>query len=110
MGGDADSNRHAWCGCGDAGGDGDSHKLRRNVLEGARALALKLKPVYAPFVYMCMHMHMLHVPAYRPTGDRLRSQFVCVRCAHWSITGRFTGPVTGNVPVNGLLRATIKKK
>ena len=77
------------------------------MLEGARALALKLKPVYAPFVYMCMHMHMLHVPAYRPTGDRLRSQFVCVRCAHWSITGRFTGPATGNVPVNGLLRATI---
>jgi len=24
--------------------------------------------------------------------------------AHWRITGRFTGPVTGNVPVNGLLR------
>ena len=23
---------------------------------------------------------------------------------HWSITGRFTGPVTGTLPVNGLLR------
>ena len=82
------------------------------MLEGARALALKLKPVYAPFVYMCMHMlHVAHVNMCRPTVLREtgsdRSSCVCgVPCAHWSILVRFTGPVTGNVPVNGLMGAT----
>ena len=35
----------------------------------------------------------------RPAPFRRTRHF----CIHWSITGRFTGPVTGTIPVNVLL-------